>query len=135
MQNRVQMACDNMKKLNCCQSVLAAYADLVGLPTQDALRVAAGFGRGMGGQGEVCGAVSALVMLAGLKTFTGDRKQPELDKRIKADVAAAMQAFRELNGSVLCRELLEKRKQGGKSCVELVRDGALLAQEHLFPQE
>ena len=46
---RVQRAVDNfMQGYGCCQSVVAAFADLYGLDDTMAKRVAAGFGGGVG---------------------------------------------------------------------------------------
>lgn len=64
---RVQRAVDNfMQGYGCCQSVVAAFADLYGLDDTMAKRVAAGFGGGVGRLRMMCGAVSGIVMLVGL---------------------------------------------------------------------
>ena len=56
---------------NCAQSVLLAFADKIGLENEEALRLASSFGGGMGRLREVCGAVSAMFMIAGiLKGYT-----------------------------------------------------------------
>ena len=63
---RVQRAVDNfMQGYGCCQSVVAAFADLYGLDDTMAKRVAAGFGGGVGRLRMMCGAVSGIVMLVG----------------------------------------------------------------------
>ena len=67
MEDRIQLAVENfMQGYGCCQSVVAAFADLYGMDKQLALRVAAGFGGGVGRLRMMCGAVSGLVILAGL---------------------------------------------------------------------
>ena len=50
---------------NCAQSVLMAYADVLGLTQEQAAMVSVGFGGGMGRLRLHCGAFSAAVMLAG----------------------------------------------------------------------
>ena len=51
---------------NCCQAVVLAYNDLFGIEDETAAAISSGFGGGMGRMREVCGAVSGMVMLAGL---------------------------------------------------------------------
>lgn len=50
----------------CAQAVLAAFTDVTGLDESTALRLASSFGGGMGRMREVCGACSAMFMVAGL---------------------------------------------------------------------
>ena len=59
---------------NCSQSVVAAYADVIGLDEATALKIASSFGAGMGRMREVCGAVSGMFMVAGMLTGTVDAK-------------------------------------------------------------
>ena len=67
LEERVNRAVDNfMQGYGCCQSVLAAFCDLYGMDETLALKVAAGFGGGVGRLRMMCGAVSGLVMLVGL---------------------------------------------------------------------
>ena len=64
---RVERAVENfMAGYGCCQSVVAAFADLYGLDDTLAKKVAAGFGGGVGRMRMMCGAVSGIVMLTGL---------------------------------------------------------------------
>ncbi|MBR1517861.1 MAG: C_GCAxxG_C_C family protein [Bacteroidales bacterium] len=95
---------------NCCQSVLLAYADKLAIPEDAANRLAAPFGRGLSGQGELCGCVSAMAMVAGL---TG---HPELTKPL-------CDQFRAENGDIVCGRLLQL---GKKPCRELVACAARL---------
>lgn len=67
LDERVARAVDNfMAGYGCCQSVVAAFADLYGLEETMAKRIAAGFGGGVGRLRMMCGAVSGIVMLVGL---------------------------------------------------------------------
>ena len=47
---------------NCAQSLLAAFADVLGIAEEQALRVGAGLGGGVR-SGNICGAVNAPVMM------------------------------------------------------------------------
>ena len=56
---------------NCAQAVLLAFARELHLEESFALKLASSFGGGMGRLREVCGAVSAMFMIAGiLKGYT-----------------------------------------------------------------
>ena len=66
--NRCEQAVGYHKKgFNCCQSVLAAYQDLIGLTETQCLTLGGGFGAGAG-TGELCGAVTGAVMVLDLLT-------------------------------------------------------------------
>ncbi len=95
-----------MQGYGCCQSVVAAFAPLYGLDDELALRLAAGFGGGMGRLRMTCGAASALVMLAGLEkgqTRGDDREGKSACYKL---VQELLGAFREQNGSLICAEIL-----------------------------
>lgn len=99
------------KGYNCCQSVLAAFADRLGIPEETALRVAAGFGSGAG-TGELCGAITGGVMALDLIAggdVTGD---PKGSKRLAVSRAKALQQrFSEQFGALRCAELLRNEKE------------------------
>lgn len=101
---------------NCCQAVLAVFAEKYGLSSNDARRLARGFGGGMR-RGEVCGAASGAVMALGLASGE-DGEDSEARKSCENRTREFMQWFEKRNGSVLCRELL--RAAGGKICPVLV---------------
>lgn len=107
LEDRVQRAVDLfMSGYGCCQSVVAAFADLYGLSEEQALKVAAGFGGGVGRMRMMCGAVSGLVILAGLsdgQTEAADRDGKARCYRLVQDL---LEAFRTANGSIICSELL-----------------------------
>ncbi|MCF0199040.1 MAG: C_GCAxxG_C_C family protein [Bacteroidaceae bacterium] len=107
MEDRVQRAVELfMQGYGCGQSVVAAFADLYGLTQEQALCIGAGFGGGVGRMRMMCGAVSGLVILAGLdqgQTEGGDRDGKGRCYRLVQDLLAQ---FKEENGSIVCAELL-----------------------------
>lgn len=107
LEDRVKLAVDNfMQGYGCCQSVVAAFADLYGMDLVLAKRVAAGFGGGVGRMRMMCGAASALVMLAGLdcgQTEGGDREGKSACYKVVQELLAKS---KEDNGSLICAELL-----------------------------
>ncbi len=104
---RVDRAVDNfMQGYGCCQAVVAAFADLYGIDDTMAKRIAAGFGGGVGRMRMMCGAVSAMVILAGLdcgQTQGADRDGKSACYRV---VQQLVNRSKEQNGSVICAELL-----------------------------
>ena len=107
LEARVHRAVDNfMQGYGCCQSVVAAFADLYGMDDLTAKRVGAGFGGGVGRLRMMCGAVSGLVILAGLdcgQTEGADRAGKSACYKVVQELLAR---FKEQNGSVVCAELL-----------------------------
>lgn len=113
MEQRVQRAVDIfMQGYGCCQSVVAAFADLYNLSDEQAKLISNGFGGGVGRMRMMCGAVSGIVILAGLQDGgegEGDTKQ----KRLASGKAHCYKVVQELlakskeeNGSLICAELL-----------------------------
>ena len=101
-----------MQGYNCAQAVFAAFAPVLELKEADALRVSMGLGGGVGRMREVCGAVSGMMMVYGLLRGYDDLSDPEAKKAHYQNVQALANRFREENGSIVCRELLELRKNG-----------------------
>lgn len=66
---------------NCSQAVLGAFCDELGMDLETALRLASSFGGGMGRLREVCGAVSSMFMVAGLKFGYIDPKDRVLKQK------------------------------------------------------
>lgn len=107
IEERVQRAVDNfMQGYGCCQSVVAAFADLYGLDDTLAKKIAAGFGGGVGRMRMMCGAVSGIVMLVGLdcgQTEGSDREGKSACYKVVQDL---LSKSREANGSLICAEIL-----------------------------
>ncbi|MGN1148334.1 MAG: C-GCAxxG-C-C family protein [Lachnospiraceae bacterium] len=91
---------------NCAQSVFAAYADLFGMEKEEALKLASPMGAGIGRMREVCGTVSAMSLLLGLKEGNADASDEEAKRRVYEKTRQMADRFKEENGSIICRELL-----------------------------
>lgn len=90
---------------NCAQSVLMAYADVLGLTEEQVAMLSVGFGGGMGRLRLHCGAFSAAVMLAGaLEGEDGAKKEHR--PQTYARVQEIHRQFVQRNGTVSCAELL-----------------------------
>ena len=91
---------------NCAQAVFSTYCNELGLDQEIALRIAGGFGGGMGHIGETCGAVTGAIMLIGLKHGKVKAYDNPARERTYALVQEFTRRFVERNGSVKCTELL-----------------------------
>lgn len=91
---------------NCAQAVLLAFSDRTGLDEAAAMRIASGFGGGMGRMREVCGAVSGMFMAAGMVLGEDGIPGREEKRALYAAIQELAARFRAENGSIICRELL-----------------------------
>ncbi len=104
---RVERAVDYfMQGYGCCQSVVAAYADLYGLDEKLALKIAAGFGGGVGRMRMMCGAVSGIVMLVGLEEGQTEGSDREGKSHCYKIVQQLLEESKKQNGSIICAEIL-----------------------------
>ena len=105
--NRKELAQGYFKQgYNCAQSVVMAFRDLTGLGEEESARLASSFGGGLGRMREVCGTVSGMAIVAGILFGYDDPKVVGASQKHYALVQELAGAFREKNGSIICRELL-----------------------------
>ena len=82
MEDRIQKAVELFKSgYNCSQSVVAAFADMYGFTQEQALRMSASFGGGIGRMRETCGAACGMFWWQAWKPvlrkqLTGKEKLP-----------------------------------------------------------
>lgn len=121
----------------CSQAVFVTYADIFGIDREQAMKLSSPFGGGLGGQRQVCGAVSGMSMIAGLyngMTVPGDKE----GKMCNYDTVQMLsEEFRTENGSIRCAQLLglepglpENMKK--KPCIEYIKYCAALIEKHLL---
>jgi len=129
---------------SCSQSILATYAPLFGLDREMALKVAAGFGGGMGRMADTCGAVTGAFMVLGLKWGGAIPADAETREKVYGLVRELVAEFKARNGSILCRDLLgcdisspdglraaRKRKLLSTVCPKMVQDAAEMLEKLL----
>lgn len=131
---------------NCSQAILGAFAEELGLDLETAMKLASSFGGGMGRLREVCGAVSGMFMVAGLKygyTSPVDREGKTNHYKLIQQLA---EDFTNKNGSIICRELLglnvkkdnyipsERTQEYYKTrpCLGKIEDAALILENLLY---
>jgi C_GCAxxG_C_C family probable redox protein len=106
MNDQAEKAAELFQKgYNCAQSVIGAYAAELGAPEDVVLRMAAGFGGGLGRCGEACGAITGGVMVIGLRIGSAEA-DPVAKQRAYEATQAFIEAFRARNGAITCRDLL-----------------------------
>ena len=146
MEERVQRAVDLFKSgYNCSQSVVAAYADMYGFTEEQALRMSASFGGGIGRMRLTCGAACGLFMLAGLKNGAVDGNDRAGKGANYELVQQLAEEFKKRNGSLTCAELLGLKKPEGvtmpeertaqyyakRPCVKMVEEASRIWAEYL----
>ena len=147
MEERVNLAVSLFKEgFNCSQSVVAAYADLYGFTREQALKMSASFGGGIGRMRQTCGAACGLFMLAGLETGCTEGHNREGKEANYILVQALAEEFRKRNGSLICSQLLGLDKDAAtpatpeartneyykkRPCVKMVEEAAKIWGEYL----
>ena len=133
-----------MKGYNCAQATFLAFAE-DRMDAEEAARLASAFGGGLAGTRHVCGAVSGMAMAYGLLKGYSDPKDQEGKKAEYEAVRQMTEEFENLNGSIICRELLGLDKnvkyvapsdRSGdyykkRPCPQLCRCAAEILEKHL----
>ena len=91
---------------NCAQSVAGAFAEEMGLPLETVTKLASGFGGGMGGMRETCGAVTGMFMAIGMLKGHALPGNNEEKTAHYARIRALAEAFSAEHGTLICRDLL-----------------------------
>lgn len=150
-ENRVERANELFKSgYNCSQSVVAAFADMYGFTEEQALRMSASFGGGIGRMRETCGAACGMFLLAGLEKGAIEAKDKEGKAANYALVQELAAEFKKRNGSLICAELLGLKKKdqitfvpeerteqyyAKRPCPKMVEEAAKIWEEYLLKQK
>jgi C_GCAxxG_C_C family probable redox protein len=149
-EERIEMAVTLFKEgFNCSQSVVVAFADKYGFTREQALRMSASFGGGIGRMRETCGAACGLFMLAGLETGSTEGSDREGKAANYALVQELAEEFKQRNGALRCADLLGLSKKepvvstpeartdqyyAKRPCVKMVEEAARIWCEYLQKQ-
>ena len=149
-EKRIEMAVSLFKEgFNCSQSVVAAFADKYGFTREQALKMSASFGGGIGRMRETCGAACGLFMLAGLETGATEGADREGKAANYALVQELAEEFKQRNGALRCADLLGLSKKepvvstpeartdqyyAKRPCVKMVEEAARIWCEYLQKQ-
>lgn len=131
---------------NCSQSVIGAFAEDLGLDFNTAMKISEGFGGGMGRMRLTCGAVAGMVMAIGMIMSDGEAGDLKTREAIYGTVQKTAREFEEMNGSIVCGDLLgiNRPKDNGakptertedfykkRPCSGCVRDCVTIAEKYL----
>lgn len=95
------------KGCNCAQAVLYSFCDDLHLDKDIALKLASGFGGGMGRKQYVCGAISGGIMAIGIKFGHGDQGGKKTVEHSYEKTRELIDRFYSKHNAVMCRELLD----------------------------
>ena len=94
------------QQYHCSQALFGTFAEDFGLDLQTAFKLSTCFGAGMR-QGDVCGCISASLMVLGMAFGFYDAQDRELEMYGNQKTREFMEKFRErMNGETTCREIL-----------------------------
>ncbi len=134
------------KGYNCSQAVAGAFCNETNIDFNTMMKLASGFGGGMGRLREVCGAVSGMFIVTGLLYGYDSPEDITAKKELYYRIQTLANCFKEQNSSFICRELLGLSIQGADStqpekrtseyykkrpCRELVGNAAEILEDYL----
>lgn len=108
METKMEIAVEKfLEGYNCAQSVLYAFCDDLQIEKDLALKIASGFGGGMGLKEDVCGAVTGGIIVIGAKYGRGENED-HAEAKITAytKTRELIDQFAVQHGTFICRELL-----------------------------
>ena len=82
---------------NCCQAVLCAFADEIGMEEDELKKIGAAFGVGMGCLEATCGALIGAQMVMGMKKYQG--------RHMLRDAAGVLRQFESMCKATICKDL------------------------------
>ena len=91
---------------NCAQSVFCAFCEDFGIDFEVGLKMTSSMGGGLGRLREVCGAVSSMFLLVGLKRGYIENNNDEIKANHYKLIQDLADEFKNEFGSILCRNLL-----------------------------
>ncbi len=101
---------------SCAQAVLSACGAALGRDPEEMMRLGSGLGAGMGGLREVCGAVTGMAAVIGLRKGQAEPMEQKTKAALYKTVAEAIGEFDATFGTHNCKALLQKAsimKQAG----------------------
>ena len=101
-----------LQGLNCCQAVVLAFKDEIGITEDELKRLTIGFGGGLARQRLTCGAVSGMaIVISAIKSDGQDKGY------IYSLIQKACEDFKAETGSLICAEMLSGEILKDKSCM------------------
>ena len=105
-----EQAIKNFKSgMNCAQAVSTVFAERFGIKKEMLQMISQPFGGGMCRMREVCGCVSGMLLALGLYKGSDEDSKEKKDKIYEIGQKLAKE-FEDINGSIICAELLGTKK-------------------------
>ena len=92
---------------NCAQAVLYSFKDELIIDGDASLKMACGFGAGIGRKGEICGAVAGGIIAIGIKFGRGENDGKTATEKTYSKTRGLMDKFEARYGTYICKELLD----------------------------
>ena len=130
---------------NCAQATAAAFSDVAMISENTIFAMMAGFGGGVGGQREMCGAVTGMVFALSVKYGNYDPLDNDAKTEMYRITRESIDAFKSKFGTTSCAELLKKagfdpqkdpserteEYYAKRPCAQFIQFAAELAASHL----
>ena len=91
---------------NCAQSVIVSFADILDLDEETVIRMASGFGGGMGRMQQTCGAVTGAFMVIGYLRGRYKDGDEQANENINKLIQEFSNKFAQKHESVNCKALI-----------------------------
>lgn len=114
-----------MEGYNCAQAIAGAYASELGMEEKRAVRLASGFGAGIGGMRGVCGALSGLMLVYGFARGYDEAADMEGKKRLYACEQAMAKRFTDTFEALHCPRAAQARRYRGHKHAQRAHAGVL----------
>lgn len=134
---RTAVALRAERGFNCAQAVACALAPEVGADFEACYLLSEGFGAGMGGHQETCGAISGAVMALSQLNSSGTETSGTTKVATYRLVHELVQRFGEMNGATCCTELKGIGRDHGprRSCPGCIEDAVRIAVDIISRRE
>ncbi len=120
MEQKFELVDKYSQNRNCAQAVLCAYAGELGISEQTAYKMAEGFGGGIAGTRNDCGALIAAINVISFLSSDGigGTSKPETYKAVRELIAK----FSERYGSSDCRDIVQYNAQHETQCKDTMKE-------------
>ncbi len=113
---------------NCAQSVALPFCEQLGVEPAVAMKALEGFGAGMGGRDQTCGALSGAIFVAGLAHSDGNLESPTSKKNTYAVCKALCEEFTAAcGGTARCATIKGEDGEVRLPCADCIELGVKLA--------
>ena len=98
--------------LSCSEAVIRVALKKLNMESSDALKISSALGGGVGGIGEICGAVTGEILAIGLRYGRDNETQPK--DEVRNITKELLQEFRDEFGYLRCNDLIIGLDKEGK---------------------